>query len=263
MPEVELWRVWLVFLGGLKRLAGFAVRVVVVLTLLGLGIGFVPPLIRRMVDSEFAAQHASHPFRPRPKLPPRDHAAPANTIDLSNHYNATLTENWHEGQGGSLAALPSGLQEFKGVLFDVRGIVQLAGRQLARQGYPNKVTGITVNRVCRRIYFLHATGWTEEPGKHIGDYVIHYADGRRGFFPILYGREVVDWYPHSEDPPVVPGVTTAWDGNNSGSKRTGSERRLFLSAWQNPAPDIEIRSIDFVSTMTEAAPFLIAITTDP
>jgi hypothetical protein len=32
--------------------------------------------------------------------------------------------------------------------------------------------------------------------------------------------------------------------------------------WNNPRPEVEISSIDFISYMTESAPFLIAVTVE-
>jgi len=39
--------------------------------------------------------------------------------------------------------------------------------------------------------------------------------------------------------------------------------RLFKRAWQNPHPQFEIKYIDFQSSMSFAAPFLVAITVEP
>jgi hypothetical protein len=36
-----------------------------------------------------------------------------------------------------------------------------------------------------------------------------------------------------------------------------------MTTWQNSTPEIQVESIDFVSEMTDAAPFLIALTAEP
>jgi hypothetical protein len=36
-----------------------------------------------------------------------------------------------------------------------------------------------------------------------------------------------------------------------------------MTSWVNPQPGVPIRSIDYFSTLTDAAPFLVAITIDP
>ncbi len=36
--------------------------------------------------------------------------------------------------------------------------------------------------------------------------------------------------------------------------------RLVKRTWDNPSPEVEVEPIDFTSTMTQCAPFLIALT---
>ena len=55
----------------------------------------------------------------------------------------------------------------------------------------------------------------------------------------------------------------AWSGQNSLSKQRGRTIQLFKSTWKNPRPDVEIISLDFVSEMQDAAPFLVAVTGEP
>jgi len=44
---------------------------------------------------------------------------------------------------------------------------------------------------------------------------------------------------------------------------TRGEVRTYVMSWSNPYPDVEIKALDFVSTQTESAPFLLAVTVDP
>ena len=56
--------------------------------------------------------------------------------------------------------LPSGHQTIGGVIFDIRGIVQLTGpvlRQRAGDVFPSVVSGIRVHRKCRHLHFLHVS----------------------------------------------------------------------------------------------------------
>ena len=55
-------------------------------------------------------------------------------------------------------------------------------------------------------------------------------------------------------------VSVAWIGNNVRSRARNYRLQLFRRTWENPTPEVEITSIDFVSAITGAAPFLIAIT---
>ncbi len=51
-----------------------------------------------------------------------------------------------------------------------------------------------------------------------------------------------------------------WTGNNRRALADYGFLRLFKSTRENTRPEVEITSIDFISTMTEASPFLVALT---
>jgi hypothetical protein len=55
----------------------------------------------------------------------------------------------------------------------------------------------------------------------------------------------------------------AWQGYNRYTRRFGHEIRLFKLTWENPLPTVPIRSFDFISKGTTAAPFLVAVTAEP
>ena len=194
-------------------------------------------------------------------IPPRLPFAPDNLIDLSDFYNAAMSQPWHPGNmTASLDVLPNGLLQLSGAAFDVRGVVQLSGRQLQEAGgrYPQKVPGIPVRQCCRRLHFLHATGWKETDGTRIGSFLIHYAGGRDELIPIVYGEDVRDWNMEFDPSKNVKRGSMVWSAKN----KAGFWVRLFMTSWNNPAPETEIASIDYLSTGSDAAPFLIAITAE-
>jgi eukaryotic-like serine/threonine-protein kinase len=203
-------------------------------------------------------------------VPPRSKATPAGLLDLSAFFNAALYENWHNRQdtGNNLAALPSGLQTFGGVQFDVRGIVQLSSKELKKlePGYPTAVTNLAVGLVCRQLHCLIGAGWAEESGTVIARYVVHYADGQTNEIAVVYGRDLWNWqfWPEAEarekggPDPVWKGPQERW---KSFWPKWGV--RLHKLSWNNPRPEVQIKSLDFVSAMTKSAPFVIAITGEP
>lgn len=196
---------------------------------------------------------------------PRNPQARPELIDLSKHYNAPLTESWHSNRpGNNLALLPRGLQTLAGSEFDVRGIVQLAGlaTDYLKSLYPEAVKEIRVGRRCQRLQFLHGTGWTVADGTLIGHYVVHYVNGDKCAVLILYGFDVRDWWPQSDESKSPHGLVVAWQGENDASRPLQRVIRISRTGWLNPLPDVEITSIDFVSAMTDSAPFLIAITAE-
>ena len=202
-------------------------------------------------------------------IPPRAPDTPACLIDLSPHYNAPLTTTWHteaydhaRGRTNDLSSLPQGIQRLGGVAFDVRGVVQLAIRDWPGR-YPTNVCGIRVGLACQRLHFLHSTGWYATNGVTIGRYIVHYADGRRREIPICYGEDVLDWWMMDAERKQAPHrAVTAWQGPNTATAARGLEVRLFRSTWENPEPETPIATLDFETTLTYAAPFLVAITAD-
>jgi hypothetical protein len=195
-------------------------------------------------------------------IPARLAQTPRNLIDLSDYYNAALTQTWHGGTANnSLDSLPPGLLLLGSVLFDVRGIVQLGGQQLQRseRRYPQKVVGIKINQTCTRLHFLHASGWHTADGTPLGSYVVHYVDGRQQTIPIIYGEDVRDWNGNTDPSTTLKRSSIVWSATNKAPFHV----RLFKSTWINPWPETEIATIDYLSTMTESAPFLVAITAEP
>ena len=188
------------------------------------------------------------------------HRAP-HLVNLSHHFNAGLTNAWHfpGGRGSAtLRDLPQGVQEFGGVPFDVRGIVQLASARTANlPNYPERSTNMLLGLRCRSLHFLHATGWVVRDGTQIGSYWVHYQDGSASEIPIIYGEHLREWHGRSDRRPEISAGTLAWDDGKPGTKR-----RLFQCRWENPKPEVEVLTVDFVSAMTDCFPFLIAITVE-
>ncbi len=210
-----------------------------------------------------------HPQNMKPAVPknfpPRDPQAKPNLIDLSPYYNVTLTESWHPlagGQDNSLSALPRGVQNLGGIDFDVRGIIQVASAQLRGGRFPSQVKGIKVGRQCQRFHFLHGTGWQVKDLTRVGTYVLHYANGSDAELNIIYGTDVRDWWFWPQEPKDSKEAVAVWTGKNPATERQSMSLRLFRSTRENPNPDLAVESIDFVSGMSDSAPFLIAITVE-
>jgi len=264
MPEEELWRRWVNFLRGVKRLLGVVWRALSLVFFVILIVFLVFGPMRSKLA--YWLESGSPAVGPRPVTTRRSPTAPVYLLDLTDFYNASLRENWHGGTAGSLGALSNGVQTLRGIAFDTRGVVQLAGRELVNRVYPHEVTGIPARQKCRAIHFLHGTGWSEVQAKQIAYYVVHYADGQLRYVPVLYGQEVCDWVPRETNPEQVAGSVVAWEGaacDEAAGVSMAQKRRLFLTTWRNPRQEVEVQSIDFISSLTASAPFLVAITLEP
>ena len=72
-------------------------------------------------------------------------------------------------------------------------------------------------------------------------------------------RNVRDWNAGGDGSTELKRGTIVWSATNKAPLLV----RLFKSTWLNPTPETEITTIDYLSTVSESAPFLIAITAEP
>jgi hypothetical protein len=222
-------------------------------------------VLRQLGRLEEAAQEVSRACG----IPRREAQDLPNLIDLSAFYNAGFKGNWFNGNtNDDLSDLPVGIQALDGTQFDVRGLIQLRGDQFrfakAATRVPEQVAGLPTSRECRRVHFLHGAirGGLDPAGTEIGKYVLHYADGTTEERALRLGKEVLDW---TTDPPVTAakdGLNVAWTGQDAWSRTLDRTIHLYKTTWENPKPEIEITSIDFMSAGKTSSPFLVAITVE-
>ena len=203
-------------------------------------------------------------------IPIRDPDAPPSLIDLSLYFNVPLTASLHNMKGSAgndLGGLPPGRGLFGGVEFDVRGIVSLNGLELwSPVDLPRAVTNVPIHSRFAKLHCFMGTGWRENEGTQIGRFVFHYAGGQTEELPICYAIHVRDCIAQPkqgelEDNPLERAVV-AWTGQNRNALSLDGHLRLYMTTWDNPHPDLEVMSTDFVSSMTHCAPFLIAMTVE-
>ena len=71
------------------------------------------------------------------------------------------------------------------------------------------------------------------------------------------------WWTHGDSRTDTDLAQVAWEGPHAFPNIHPTRLRIYHSTWENPQPDKEVVSFDFVSRMTTtAAPFLIAVTVD-
>ncbi len=200
----------------------------------------------------------------RAPIPARSPHIPVGLVDLTAHYNTALDDDVHDKPGNNLAAVPKGIQRLAYTLFDIRGLIQLAGcrsAEITHVLYPESVTSIAVHARGRQVHFLQGAAWNAEEGTRIGEYCIHYADGRMEIAPIIYLKNVVDWWVRPGDKPPTE-AQVAWSGNNPRTQGLKFSILLCKYTWANPRSDAEIATVNFVSAIVDSAPFLLAITVE-
>ena len=192
---------------------------------------------------------------------PRPSNAPPNLIDLTPFYSGGLG-GWlsFDCYAAKLHDLPPGIVQLGGTSFDIRALVQLSSARLAplKEDFAQQCSGISVHQRCHRLHFLHATDVAEDNGVKVGAYRLHYADGHDVEIPIIYGQDLLAWLDDSGATSATK-PTPVWQI----TKPPGITLRLFRTTWTNPRPDLEIKTLDFISAMSKAGPFLVALTADP
>ena len=161
----------------------------------------------------------------------------------------------------TLAELPTGLVYLGNVPFDVRGLIQTRTRMLSDH-FPLEVNGIAVGRKAHRIHVMHATMYEPTKSRRVAYYHVNYSDGTEDTFPIVYGRDMLDWHHTPGTDYTASKATLVWSGNNRQTRSNGRTLRLFKTVITPQRPDQLIESIDFVSNNTDSSPFLIAATID-
>ena len=77
---------------------------------------------------------------------------------------------------------------------------------------------------------------------------------------VRFGPDVRDWWVHpAQQHKGVDPAIIAWRGTNA----AGQALQLFKTTWENPTPEVPVATLDYISAMSTAAPFLIAITAEP
>ena len=197
------------------------------------------------------------------------------SIDLTSHANRSFTdETENDGKGGwtdqgrnDFRNMPLGRQTAGGVEFNIidpagnggRSCLVLRGSE--RPQFPSEITGIAVRGRYTRLFFLHTAAWSTG---EVGIYRIHYADGGTVDVPIRHGINIGDWWNTTYLENARPGIMRP----NSTRNQVGT----YVATWDNPHPEKEITSFDFLSIVSPlvkginfnpsqtAVPVLIAVT---
>ncbi len=194
--------------------------------------------------------------------PLKEAAAPSVTdrtgpLELSGYLTHTLANFSSGGLRNQLDGLVPGPLVVGDIRFEVRGVIQLGGQMLP--ALPRRVEGLPVNRVCRRLHFLHASAWDGPLLGEIGRYTVRYADGTTEVVLLRHGENIRDWW---IDPKVPATPAPVWTGRNPVVQELGMGIGLFHLAWDNPRPDVPVVSLTLETEGQGRLPFLVAVTTE-
>jgi hypothetical protein len=191
-------------------------------------------------------------------------------LDLSPVANMSLADDTpRDGKGGwmdegpynDMRNLQPGRHVWLGVPFDIAGhsshdpsILTLKGKTFPNG--PQQAGPIAVGHKLRGLFFVHAANWTQ-PGKEVGEYIIHYADGQEVKLPIVVGQNIGEWwYDHTEGEDSRTVAFGAADPIDPKQPR----RFLRIWYWENTRPTSEIQSINVRSLSNEMTFTVVAVT---
>jgi hypothetical protein len=173
--------------------------------------------------------------------PPQDEPIPPELrdrlifVDLQPRGTDYLTDGPGE-VGNDLNRLPRGVHRLGQTYFRIgEKMVHIQGRM--RADLPQTVKGIEVRAKGRVLHFLHSTqGGLHAEETLIGAYIIHYADGSSEQVPLVYARDITNWWHRDPGRPLTR-ARPAWTGLNDAVERQtrpGLKIRLFDLTWTTP-----------------------------
>jgi hypothetical protein len=189
----------------------------------------------------------------RQAIPARSRQAIPDLLDLTGYYTHGLGTAWPGAAGLDLSALPAGIHAHDYSAFDIRGRIQLAGTAAEVESgvAPVSVT-VAVGLKGRRLHLLQGVCGRVVPDTLVGVYALNYVDGQSRSIPMTYERNVRD-LAVLDQAPLTDATVIALAANGAG-------RQVQLARYvaNNPRPQVEIASIDFVSALAGPAPCLVA-----
>jgi len=156
----------------------------------------------------------------------------------------------------NLAQFPRGPSvTFKGVPFDVGDRLIVLRSEDHAPGVPQRIDGLVCGVNASRLHFLHGCAWAEGKGTAIMAYRVNYADGTAADIDVVFGEHLLGWW---DLPAPLAKAELAWQGRNE----IHMPLCVYLMRWDNLKPEVEIRSIDFVSTNSDAIPLVLGVTAE-
>lgn len=190
-------------------------------------------------------------------------------LDLSHVANMSLEDDaagdgkgWmDEGPYNDMRNLKPGRHVWLGVPFFICGksvhdpnVLTLKGRTFPSG--PAQAGPIEVNHKLRGLFFVHAANWTQ-PGGTVGEYIIHYTDGKEVKLPIVVGQNIGEWWDDQtagEDSRTIAfKAADPIDPNRP-------YRFLRVWYWENTRPDAVVQSISVRSLSNEMTFTVVAVT---
>jgi tetratricopeptide (TPR) repeat protein len=214
-------------------------------------------LLRRMGRLD----EAQNDFLAAKRIPSRATILPGSRfkpLDLRRHLNQGLQDLGLTQAMGATNPIAQVL-EFGGIGFELCGYILLDGKN-PDPAFPPRELNIQVGQRCRTLHFLQSCQLADNSvnpnNPAVGAYLVHYKGIADVKIPIVRLRDVGYYFDTGEE---LDRATEAWAVIND----KGAPVRLFKRSWNNPHPEVEIKSIDFLTDGPDSPrPILFAITAE-
>jgi beta-galactosidase len=182
------------------------------------------------------------------------------------------SRGWFGDANRTFNALQQGDQNLAGVKFNIYDFATSpvpTAIMLGGEGIPNnppqEVKDIPIGKKADALFFLHTARIDQRRSNEevrdnkkfeMARYIVNYADGQSVTIPI-YSEIDIEHY-RQETPKAIPGAQTAWVSPYEGSNESAV---AYMKQWNNPRPDVAIKSIDMTYGVDKrGVPVLLAIT---
>ncbi len=164
------------------------------------------------------------------------------------------------GRGYDLGELPAGLVSIDEVPFyilpanrNTPSAIMLGGTGVA-QDLPSVVKQVRLDGYVKSLRFLHGCAYGVESGCGVGKYVVRFEDGTTEMIELICGNNIFAW----DDQSTAATYGHSWKTLLRDKRVAG----VGILKWDNPKPHVRVESFDFISDLSEACPFLLAVTAE-
>ncbi|MFN0129963.1 MAG: hypothetical protein ACKV19_25135, partial [Verrucomicrobiales bacterium] len=219
----------------------------------------------------------AHPPNYTADIPKRASRAAQGAVNLSDAYNALLTDAWNSDEtpdqlGDWVVRLGSDwLFDHAGIQFDVRGVVQLEGDavRLNRDrnpdmqvaSYPRSVGPIAVGQPASRLHVLAGVIHGETDGSEVGRINLLCRHGKVESLPLIQGRHVCH-QPTGKEAPQAESTLVHRRQSVVGTSDY-APHAIYHVTWTLPEAGTVIDRLEFSATQGATSPFFMAITIEP
>jgi hypothetical protein len=158
--------------------------------------------------------------------------------------------------------VPIGPQTFCHIPLQIDGMICLWGEGGVKKGltFPEVWPDIPLNQKFETLYVYHSSFFESPHGTPVYQIVFRYDDGSSATNQVVYGEDVYDWTAgHKFNKPTAARSKTAWTGMADLGKKK-QPLQFFLTAVENPNPDLTVITIDLYSCKNRTAACILAFT---